>query len=186
MKNTKYTLLDTRQKIRTPEELFALVQRRQAAGERAVFTNGCFDLLHLGHVRYLQDARSLGDFLVLGLNSDESTRHLKGPGRPLVPELERAEILAALTSLDYITIFSEPTANALVELLQPAIYVKGGDYANTQGALGAQGTNGSQEPDFSRLPEAAIVQAYGGQVRLIPYLPHHSTSELIAKVKALP
>ncbi len=179
MKNTRYTLLDTRQKICTPEDLFAVVQRRQAAGERAVFTNGCFDLLHLGHVRYLQDARSLGDFLVLGLNSDESTRHLKGPGRPLVPELERAEILAALTALDYITIFSEPTANALVELLQPAIYVKGGDYANTQS--GQETT-----PDFSRLPEAAVVQAYGGQVRLISYLPHHSTSELIAKVKALP
>lgn len=180
MKNTQYTLQDTRQKIRTPEDLFAIVQRRQAAGERAVFTNGCFDLLHLGHVRYLQDARSLGDFLVLGLNSDESARHLKGPGRPLVPEMERAEILASLTSLDYITIFSEPTANALVELLQPAIYVKGGDYANTQE------TSGAPEPDYSRLPEAAIVQAYGGQVRLIPYLPHHSTSELIAKVKALP
>lgn len=182
MKNTHYTRMDTRQKIRTPEELFAILQRRQAAGERAVFTNGCFDLLHLGHVRYLQDARSLGDFLVLGLNSDESTRLLKGPGRPLVPEMERAEILAALTSLDYITIFSEPTANELVGLLRPAIYVKGGDYAMTQaGQAGRAAT-----PDVSRLPEAAIVQAYGGEVRLIPYLPHHSTSELIAKVKALP
>lgn len=179
MKNTHYTLIDGRQKIRTPEELFAILQRRQAAGERAVFTNGCFDLLHLGHVRYLQDARSLGDFLVLGLNSDESTRLLKGPGRPLVPELERAEILAALTSLDYITIFSEPTANALVDLLRPAIYVKGGDYAMTQ-------AGGATTPDVSRLPEAAVVHAYGGEVRLIPYLPHHSTSELIAKVKALP
>lgn len=179
MKNTGYTIVDSRQKIRPPEELFAILQRRQAAGERAVFTNGCFDLLHLGHVRYLQDARSLGDFLVLGLNSDESTRLLKGAGRPLVPEMERAEILAALTSLDYVTIFSEPTASALVNLLRPAVYVKGGDYAMTA-------TGGAVTPDVSRLPEAAIVQAYGGEVRLISYLPHHSTSELIAKVKALP
>lgn len=182
MKNTKYSLLDTRQKIRTPEELFAILQRRQAAGERAVFTNGCFDLLHLGHVRYLQDARNLGDFLVLGLNSDESTRLLKGPGRPLVPEMERAEILAALTSLDYVTIFSDPTASALVDLLRPSVYVKGGDYAHSQSGEGRQEIT----PDFSRLPEAAVVQAYGGEVRLIPYLPHHSTSELIAKVKDLP
>ena len=178
MNYPKYTLSDTRQKIRTPEELFAILQRRQAAGERGVFTNGCFDLLHLGHVRYLQEARSLGDFLVLGLNSDESTRRLKGPGRPLVPEMERAEILAALTSLDYVTIFSEPTASVLVDLLRPALYVKGGDYANTQGAQGII-------PDVSRLPEAAVVQAYGGEVRLIPYLPHHSTTELIAKIKRL-
>src|SRR5436309_5525659 len=110
-------LYNTQQKILHRDELATLVRHRQQAGERAVFTNGCFDLLHLGHVRYLQDARKLGDFLVLGLNNDESTRLLKGLGRPLVPEMERAEILAALTSLDYITIFSEPTASTLVDLL---------------------------------------------------------------------
>ena len=152
------------------------VHARQYAGERGVFTNGCFDLLHLGHVRYLQDARNLGDFLVLGLNSDESTHILKGPGRPLVPEEERAEILAALMCIDYVTIFGETTASALVELLQPAIYVKGGDYASAQ----------SDTPDIRRLPEAKVVQTYGGSVRLIPYLPHHSTTELIAKIKGLP
>ncbi|MBE3558761.1 MAG: adenylyltransferase/cytidyltransferase family protein [Ktedonobacteraceae bacterium] len=166
---------DTRQKILARAELAGEVQRRQQAGERAVFTNGCFDLLHLGHVRYLWQARNLGDFLVLGLNSDESTRHLKGPGRPLVPEMERAEILAALACVDYVTIFAEPTASALLELLQPAIYVKGGDYASTQG----------NEPDSSRLPEAKTVRAYGGLVRLIPYLPQHSTTELIAAIKRL-
>lgn len=164
------------QKIQERGKLAAEVQRRQRAGERAVFTNGCFDLLHLGHVRYLQDARELGDFLVLGLNSDESTCRLKGPGRPLVPEMERAQILAALECIDYVTIFGEPTAGPLVELLRPAIYVKGGDYA---GAV-----NGT--PDLSRLPEAKIVQAYGGTVRLIPYLPGHSTTELIGKVRRLP
>lgn len=166
----------TRDKILSREELAAEVRRRQRAGERGVFTNGCFDLLHLGHVRYLQEARSLGDFLILGLNSDSSTHILKGPGRPLVPEAERAEILAALTSVDYVSIFSEPTAGPLVALLQPAIYVKGGDYASVDG----------NEPDLTRLPEAKVVHEYGGTVRLIPYLPHHSTTELIAAIKRLP
>src|SRR5256714_7360656 len=169
-------LHDTRHKIIDRHELAAEVQRRQQAGERGVFTNGCFDLLHLGHVRYLQEAQVLGDFLILGLNNDASVRSLKGAGRPLVPEMERAEILAALTCIDYVTIFAEPTAGPLVELLRPAIYVKGADYAHAQGS----------EPDTSRLPEAKVVQAYGGLVRLIPYLPHHSTTELIAAIKRLP
>ncbi len=166
----------TQNKILSRKELVTEVRRRQQAGERAVFTNGCFDLLHLGHVRYLQEARSLGDFLILGLNSDISTRTLKGPGRPLVPEVERAEILAALTSIDYVTIFSEPTAGPLVALLQPAVYVKGGDYASIDRSA----------PDLPRLPEAKVVHEYGGTVRLIPYLPHHSTTELIAAIKQLP
>lgn len=163
-------------KIFEREALAAEVARRQASGERCVFTNGCFDLLHLGHVRYLQDARALGDFLVLGLNGDESVALLKGPGRPLVPEAERAEILAALSCVDYVTIFPEKTANATVELLHPAIYVKGGDYAGARAG----------EPDLTRLPEASSVLAYGGTVRLIPYLPGHSTTELIAAIKRLP
>src|SRR6058998_1263967 len=128
-------LNNTRDKIIGRHELNELtteVQRRQQAGERGVFTNGCFDLLHLGHVRYLQEARALGDFLILGLNNDTGVQRLKGAGRPLVPEQERAEILAALTCIDYVTIFDEPTASALVCLLQPAIYVKGGDYAGVQ------------------------------------------------------
>src|SRR5215470_19315542 len=95
-------LFDTRRKILGREELAREVSGRQAAAERGVFTNGCFDLLHLGHVRYLQQARALGDFLVLGLNNDDSVRLLKGPGRPLVPEHERAEILAALSCIDYV------------------------------------------------------------------------------------
>jgi D-beta-D-heptose 7-phosphate kinase/D-beta-D-heptose 1-phosphate adenosyltransferase len=169
-------LNDSRHKIIDRSELAVEVRRRQQAGERGVFTNGCFDLLHLGHVRYLQEARALGDFLIVGLNNDGSVRSLKGPGRPLLAEMERAEILAALTCIEYVTIFAEPTAGPLVELLQPTIYVKGGDYANAQGS----------EPDTSRLPEAKVVQAYGGIVRLIPYLPHHSTTELIAAIKRLP
>ena len=174
--NSNTTQNHTVAKIMLRPALATEVQRRQQAGERGVFTNGCFDLLHLGHVRYLQEARDLGDFLVLGLNSDESTRILKGPGRPLVPETERAEILASLVCIDYVTIFSETTASQLVDALKPAIYVKGGDYAGAQ----------DNQPDTSRLPEARVVQAYGGMVRLIPYLPYHSTTELIAKIKHLP
>lgn len=166
----------TQQKILRRDKLAAEVARRQANGERGVFTNGCFDLLHLGHVRYLQDARALGDFLVLGLNGDESVAFLKGAGRPLVPAVERAEILAALTCVDYVTIFPEKTANAIVELLRPAIYVKGGDWHATPG----------NDPDPKRLPEAPSVLAYGGTVRLIPYLPGHSTTELIVAIKHLP
>ena len=163
-------------KILPADILAEKVSLRQGNGEQGVFTNGCFDLLHLGHVRYLQEARLLGDFLVLGLNSDASVALLKGAGRPLVPENERAEILAALVCVDYVTIFPEKTANALIELLRPAIYVKGGDYAGAQ----------EGEPDLTRLPEASSVLAYGGTIRLIPYLPDHSTTELIAAIKHLP
>jgi rfaE bifunctional protein nucleotidyltransferase chain/domain len=170
------TIADTQRKILQRDELAELVHYRQQHGEHGVFTNGCFDLLHLGHVRYLQEARGLGDFLILGLNSDESTRKLKGPGRPLVPEQERAEILAALTCIDYVTIFGEATADSLLSLLQPAIYTKGGDYVADQQAA----------PGSKRLPEAPTVQAYGGTIKLIPYLPHHSTTELIAAIKRLP
>jgi D-glycero-beta-D-manno-heptose 1-phosphate adenylyltransferase len=166
------------QKILKREQLADVVRQRQQRGEHGVFTNGCFDLLHLGHVRYLQEARELGDFLILGLNSDSGVRRLKGPGRPLVPQEERAEIMAALESIDYVTIFDEPTAGPLVAYLQPSIYVKGGDYASKGGA--------TNEPDTSRLPEAKVVREYGGTVRLIPYLPGHSTTELIAAIQRLP
>ncbi|MGH2496758.1 MAG: adenylyltransferase/cytidyltransferase family protein [Ktedonobacteraceae bacterium] len=170
--------IESRRKILGRDDIAREAQRRQQAGERGVFTNGCFDLLHLGHVRYLQEARALGDFLILGLNSDESVRLLKGPGRPLMPQNERAEILAALACIDYVTIFAEPTASPLVAYLRPAIYVKGGDYALAGDA--------PEVPDSSRLPEAEVVQAYGGTVLLIAYVPHHSTSELIAAIKQLP
>jgi D-glycero-beta-D-manno-heptose 1-phosphate adenylyltransferase len=173
----------TEQKILPREELAAIVHHRQQAGERAVFTNGCFDLLHLGHVRYLQEARNLGDFLILGLNSDESVRRLKGPTRPLVSEQERAEILAALACIDYVTIFPEPTASELIDVLQPAIYVKGADYARRDSGLPL--SDSPSAPDTSRLPEAKHVLAYGGTIQLIAYLPHHSTTELIQKIKSM-
>ena len=165
-------------KIQNRQSLSAILRERQAAGQTVVFTNGCFDLLHLGHVRYLQEARSLGDLLVVGLNSDDSARALKGPNRPLVPQDERAEVLAALACVDYVTIFEEITAVVLVETLRPDVYVKGGDYA----APAAEGTAQPVAINYAKLPEAAPVLAAGGQVRLIPYVPGHSTTELIERI----
>ncbi len=138
------------------------------AGKTLVFTNGHFDLIHVGHLDYLEKARALGDALFLGLNGDASTRRLKGVGRPLVPAVERARLLAALAPVDGVIIFEDDTAHDLIAVLQPDIYVKGGDYAGKP------------------LPERGAVQAYGGRVELIDYLPDHSTTNLIARVKALP
>ncbi|HEX6780160.1 MAG TPA: adenylyltransferase/cytidyltransferase family protein [Ktedonobacterales bacterium] len=187
-------------KIQDRVSLAAILRERQAAGQTVVFTNGCFDLLHLGHVRYLQEARALGDLLVIGLNSDDSARALKGPNRPLVPQDERAEVLAALACVDYVTICEEITAVALIEALRPNVYVKGGDYATSDNA-GARvreacesaGTQFPQAPaaegaaqpaaiNYAKLPEAAPVLAAGGQVRLISYVPGHSTTELIERI----
>jgi rfaE bifunctional protein nucleotidyltransferase chain/domain len=152
-------------------DLLALRQTWREQGRSIVFTNGIFDLLHLGHLQYLQSAAALGDLLVIGLNSDASTRQLKGPKRPLIPQDERALMLLGLRPVDYVTIFEERTAELLVETLQPDVYVKGGDYS-----LGAGADGGKQ------LPEARIVHAYGGRVELINYLPGHSTTELIERI----
>lgn len=133
-----------------------------------VFTNGVFDLMHIGHLRYLQAARELGDRLVVGLNSDASVKRLKGDTRPILPEAERAELMAGLGCVDFVTIFDEPTADALLALLKPQIYAKGGDYT----------------PDS--LPEAPTVRAYGGEIRLITFVPGRSTTSLIERIRALP
>jgi D-glycero-beta-D-manno-heptose 1-phosphate adenylyltransferase len=177
------------------EHLAELLALQRAQGARIVFTNGVFDLLHLGHLRYLEQARRLGDALVVGVNSDESTRLLKGPRRPLTPETERAELLAALDCVDYVTIFGERTAEATLTLLQPAIYVKGADYADSanrqqdtlfttedlrQALTGSAGDAGL----VARLPEARIVAEYGGSLALLAYLPGHSTSDLIDLIVA--
>jgi D-glycero-beta-D-manno-heptose 1-phosphate adenylyltransferase len=145
-------------------------------GLRLVLTNGVFDLLHSGHVRYLEQARALGDLLVIGINSDASARAVKGSLRPLVSEENRAYLLAALRWVDYVTIFPEFTAEVLVETLQPEVYVKGGDYGRTE--------QNAQVIDTMRLPEARVVQAYGGQVVLLPYLSGHSTTALIGRIVA--
>ncbi len=140
-----------------------------AAGRAVVMTNGHFDLLHVGHVRYLQAARALGDALVIGLNSDASTAARK-PGRPIVPEAERAELLAALGCVDAVVIFDAPTAVGLVEALHPDIYVKGGDW---------------NRPNGPRPPEAAVVERHGGCVVFLPYLPDRSTTLIIERIRAL-
>ena len=136
------------------------------AGLRLVLTNGTFDLLHIGHVRYLEAARAKGDLLVVGINSDASVRGYKGPGRPVVPQDERAELVAALRCVDYTTIFDEPTAVALVDALRPEVYVKGGDYT----------------PGSKPLPEAEAVTSYGGEVCIVQFEEGHSASDLIRRV----
>ena len=136
----------------------------RAAGQRIVFTNGCFDILHAGHVRYLMQARSLGDCLVLGLNTDASVRRLKGETRPVNRELDRAEVVGALAAVDYVVLFDEPTAEALVEKVRPAVYAKGGDYTR------------------ETLPEAKIVERYGGEVHFIGLLPGRSTTKIIERI----
>lgn len=157
--------------VSSREELLALRGAWRSQGLRLVVTNGVFDLLHSGHLSYLTQAHALGDLLLVGINSDASTRALKGPQRPLMPEDERAALLAALRCVDYVTIFGEPTAEALVRAFEPDVYVKGGDYADAAGAL-----------DEARLPEARVVRSSGGQVVLLPYQAGRSTSALIARI----
>jgi len=135
-------------------------------GQRVVFTNGCFDILHAGHVRYLSKARSFGDCLVLGLNSDASVRRIKGPARPINNEQDRAEVVGALGCVDYVVIFDEPTAEALITKVHPDVYVKGGDYT------------------LETLPEGQIVQKYGGRVELVKLVEGRSTTNVINKIQA--
>jgi rfaE bifunctional protein nucleotidyltransferase chain/domain len=145
--------------------LQALGRRLRRLGLRVVFTNGCFDLLHIGHARYLEAARRLGDALVVGLNSDGSVRALKGPGRPVLPEAERAELLAALRCVDYVTLFDEPTPEAAISLLRPDFHVKGGDYRADE------------------IPEAPAVVAGGGRVVIVPFVEGWSTTRLIERIQ---
>jgi len=131
-----------------------------------VFTNGCFDLLHPGHVEYLDSSRRLGDALVVGLNTDRSVRALKGPGRPLVPEEARALVLAGLTSVDAVTLFDEDTPRELVAAILPDLLVKGGDY------------------DPGQVVGRAEVEAAGGQVRVLPFNEGYSTTDLVQRIRA--
>ena len=151
-------------KIVDRADLEALGERLRAEGRRVVFTNGCFDLLHVGHVRYLGQARALVDALVVGLNSDAGVRALKGPSRPLVPEDERAELLAALECVDYVTVFGESRPDAAIVLLKPHVHVKGGDYR------------------VEDLPEAEVVRSYGGEVRVMPLVPGRSTTDIVSRI----
>lgn len=150
-------------KILTADALAAQRDAFDRTGRRLVFTNGCFDLLHVGHVRYLQAAREEGDALAVGLNGDRSVQALKGPGRPLNSAEDRAEILAALTCVDFVTVFDEPRATNLLARVRPHVYVKGGDY--TLETLNAE--------------ERAVLLAAGTRIAFVPTVPGRSTTRIV-------
>ncbi|MEE8462507.1 MAG: adenylyltransferase/cytidyltransferase family protein [Acidobacteriota bacterium] len=151
-------------KIKPLQEITTLVARQQETGKTVVFANGCFDLLHVGHIRYLEAARALGDLLVLGLNGDKSVRQLKGPGRPLMSQDERAEILAALECVDYLVVFDDPTAKEVLETLKPNIHAKGTDYTRES------------------VPERDTVLSYGGSIAIVGDSKDHSTKDFIRQI----
>ena len=153
-----------KQKVKARRELLRIINDLKAEGKRIVFTNGCFDLLHIGHVRYLEDAKALGDVLVVGVNSDASVRKLKGPKRPILPEEERTEILSGLGCVDYITLFDEMDPLKLIASLRPNVLVKGGDWTKEQ-------TVGKE-----------VVERSGGEVVIIPFVKGASTSNLIETI----
>jgi len=150
--------------ILSPQELVERVSSARASGARIVLANGCFDVLHVGHVRYLAGARGLGDILIVGINSDEQVAIQKGPGRPVLPATERAEIVAALESVTYVTIFDEPTVEQLLLALKPDVHAKGTDYTTDS------------------VPERDVVRSYGGQVAIVGDPKDHSTTEIIARL----
>lgn len=146
------------------EELLARVQDDRRRGARIIFANGCFDVLHVGHVRYLAGALELGDVLVVGINADEQVARLKGPGRPVLPAAERAEIVASLESVTYVTIFDEPTVEQLLLAIKPDVHAKGTDYTE------------------ETVPERAVVRSYGGRVAIVGDPKDHSTSAILSRI----
>ncbi len=150
------------------ENLKLFCQILHQGNQKIVFTNGCFDIIHAGHVKYLNSARSLGDVLIVGLNSDKSVRMLKGESRPINNEHDRATVLEGLRAVDYVTIFDERTAETLITLVRPDVYAKGEDYT------------------IDTLPEAKLVEEYGGKVSFIKFLAGHSTTGTIDKIKGQP
>ena len=153
-------------KVMTRDELVPLLQTARTHGKRVVFTNGCFDLMHIGHTRYLQAAKNLGELLVVGVNSDASVKILnKAPNRPIVSDTQRAEVVAALGCVDYVVIFTEPDPLSLITALQPDVLVKGGDWP------------------VERIVGREFVEARGGVVRTIPLVPGVSTTGLIQRIR---
>lgn len=146
------------------KEASTLIDNLKKEGKKVVFTNGCFDILHVGHLRYLEQAKEQGDILVIGVNSDASVRRLKGPTRPINSELDRAEILAGLRAVDYTVIFEEDTPVELIEELKPSIHVKGGDYKKED------------------LPETEVVERNGGEVRILMLVDGKSTTSVVNKI----
>ena len=159
-------MLDTSQKILSRELAVDLARAAQAEGKKVVFTNGCFDLLHAGHVDLLNRARSLGDLLILGLNGDEGVRaQNKGPERPIVPQAQRAAVVAGLEAVDAVVFFGEPTPAGLIEAIAPDVLVKGGDWPE------------------EKIVGAAFVRSHGGQVHSLPLVPGLSTTALVERLK---
>jgi rfaE bifunctional protein nucleotidyltransferase chain/domain len=155
---------DARLLLVSRKELITRVQTARKSGARIVFANGCFDVLHVGHIRYLDGARALGDLLVVGVNSDEQVAIQKGAGRPIIPAVERAEIVASLESVSYVTVFNEPTVTELLLALKPDIHAKGTDYCE------------------ETVPERDVVRSYGGRVAIVGDPKNHSTSEMLARL----
>jgi len=151
-------------KVLSPSALAAKVAELRAQGKRIVTTNGCFDLLHWGHIHCLAEARKLGDVLIVGLNSDASVRGLKGPSRPLVEEGTRLKQIAGLESVDFVSLFFEGTPEKFLETVRPAVHVKGGDY------------------ESGKMPERTVVEKHGGTIQIIPQVPGFSTTALIGKI----
>jgi D-beta-D-heptose 7-phosphate kinase/D-beta-D-heptose 1-phosphate adenosyltransferase len=154
-----------REKVKTRSALATLAEQAKRDGKKIVFTNGCFDLLHVGHVRLLSAAKELGDILIVALNNDSSVRQIKGSDRPILPETERAELIAALEMVDYVTLFEEPDPLNVIRELRPDVLAKGGDWAEDQ-IVGRE-----------------FVESYGGKVAVIPYLKDHSTTEIIERMR---
>jgi rfaE bifunctional protein nucleotidyltransferase chain/domain len=206
----------------TPADLPALGITLREAGQVVVWTNGCFDLFHAGHARSLRAAREFGDVLVVGINSDESVRRLKGPSRPILPAAERAELVASLACVGYVVVFDEDTPEKCIRLLMPDVHCKGADYAPAYGGVGrpapiarseftaedaenaekkchsvsssassatsavnALGAGLPTPPYAKPIPEAALVESYGGRVEFLPLVEGLSTSELIRRIQAL-
>ena len=154
-----------RPKIFPLKALLPVLARETRAGKKIVFTNGCFDILHVGHVRYLQKARTLGDLLVVGVNADSSVKKIKGPGRPVNSQRARAEVLAALECVDFIVFFASSTPLELIRSVRPQVLVKGGDWPK------------------HKIVGAALVEAGGGLVRTLPFIPGFSTTRVLGKIR---
>jgi len=156
--------MERKEKVKEKGDLRKVLEEARAGGKKIVFTNGCFDLLHIGHLRYLEKARALGDILVVGVNSDLSVQRLKGPGRPILPLEERMEILSALECVDYVTSFGESTPLELISLLNPDVLVKGGDW--------------TRETTVGR----EVVEGSGGEVVILPFVEGNSTTNIIETI----
>jgi D-beta-D-heptose 7-phosphate kinase/D-beta-D-heptose 1-phosphate adenosyltransferase len=152
-------------KLKSLEELTAIAAKARAAGKSVVFTNGCFDLLHRGHVHILREAKAAGDLLIVGLNSDRSVQKIKGPHRPILPETDRIELIAAMEMVDYVVLFDEPDPYKLIAAIKPNVLAKGGDWS-TDKIIGAD-----------------VVEQEGGRVAVIPYLEGFSTTKIIERIK---